>query len=53
MEMISLERKTNFFELKVSEYALATKIDDNDKAFEFLNDLQGKDLSWGRASETT
>ena len=25
----------------------------NDKAFEFLNDLQGKDLSWGRASETT
>ena len=24
----------------------------NDKAFEFLNDLQGKDLSWGRASET-
>tara|TARA_R110001606_G_scaffold61261_1_gene143494 strand:- start:307 stop:993 length:687 start_codon:yes stop_codon:yes gene_type:complete len=25
----------------------------NDKAFEFLNDLQSKDLSWGRASETT
>ena len=25
----------------------------NDRAFEFLNDLQGKDLSWGRASETT
>tara|TARA_R110002074_G_scaffold93592_1_gene204196 strand:- start:224 stop:1108 length:885 start_codon:yes stop_codon:yes gene_type:complete len=25
----------------------------NDKAFEFVNDLQGKDLSWGRASETT
>ena len=24
----------------------------NDKAFEFLNDLQGKELSWGRASET-
>ena len=25
----------------------------NDKAFEFLNDLQGKDLSWGRATEIT
>ena len=28
MEMISLERKTNFFEHKVSEYALATKSSD-------------------------
>ena len=35
MEMISLERKTNFFEHKVSEYALATKIEDDSAAFEF------------------
>jgi len=24
----------------------------NDKAFEFLNDLQGKDLSWGRSTQS-
>ena len=35
MEMISLERKTNFFEHKVSEYALATKNEDDSTAFEF------------------
>jgi ribonucleotide reductase beta subunit family protein with ferritin-like domain len=30
MELISIESKTNFFEKRVSEYALATKeIDDN------------------------
>ena len=33
MEMISLERKTNFFESRVSDYALATKSGKND-AFE-------------------
>ena len=35
MEMISVERKTNFFEHKVSEYALASKLADNNEAFEF------------------
>lgn len=30
MEMISLERKTNFFESRVSDYALASKIGKND-----------------------
>lgn len=30
MEMISIERKTNFFEHKVSEYALANKTNTND-----------------------
>jgi len=35
MEMISIERKTNFFENKVSEYALASKLSDNNDAFEF------------------
>jgi len=29
MESISLERKTNFFESRVSEYALAEKSDKN------------------------
>jgi ribonucleotide reductase beta subunit family protein with ferritin-like domain len=30
MEMISLERKTNFFESRVSDYALASKSGRND-----------------------
>jgi len=38
MELISLEGKTNFFEKKISEYALANKkINDND--FEFTADF--------------
>ena len=39
MEMISIQRKTNFFEHKVSEYALATKLADNNDAFEFDDDF--------------
>ena len=35
MEMISIERKTNFFEHKVSEYALASKLEDDNDAFKF------------------
>ena len=35
MEMISIEGKTNFFEKRVGEYSLATKIDNIDDAFEF------------------
>ncbi len=35
MEMISIEGKTNFFEKRTGEYALATKIDNIDNAFEF------------------
>ena len=35
MEMISLERKTNFFEHIVSEYALSTKDKDESAIFEF------------------
>ena len=36
MEMISIEGKTNFFEKRVGEYALATKNqDDQNIAFEF------------------
>jgi len=34
METISIERKSNFFEVKVSEYALATR-DKNDNIFDF------------------
>tara|TARA_B100001094_G_scaffold333477_1_gene413304 strand:+ start:2549 stop:3472 length:924 start_codon:yes stop_codon:yes gene_type:complete len=37
MEMISLERKTNFFESRVSDYALATKSGKND-AFAMSSD---------------
>ena len=37
MEMISIEGKTNFFEKRTGEYALATKIDNIDDAFEDLN----------------
>ena len=39
MEMISIQRKTNFFENKVSEYALATKMVDNNDAFDFTDDF--------------
>ena len=39
MENISVERKTNFFEDRVSEYSLATKMDNNDNAFEFGDDF--------------
>jgi len=35
MEMISLEGKTNFFEKKIGEYALATKMVDATDAFQF------------------
>ena len=35
MENISIEGKTNFFEKRVSEYSLATKIEDKNEAFEF------------------
>jgi len=37
MEMISLESKTNFFERKISEYALANK--DSENAFELTEDF--------------
>ena len=35
MENISIEGKDNFFEKRVSEYSLATKIDNPEDAFEF------------------
>ena len=35
MEMISIEGKTNFFEKRVGEYSLATKIENIDDAFDF------------------
>jgi ribonucleotide reductase beta subunit family protein with ferritin-like domain len=35
MENISIEGKTNFFEKRVSEYSLATKVENKDDAFEF------------------
>jgi ribonucleotide reductase beta subunit family protein with ferritin-like domain len=37
MESISLQSKTNFFEKRVSEYALANKNSEN--AFEFSEDF--------------
>jgi ribonucleotide reductase beta subunit family protein with ferritin-like domain len=37
MELISLESKTNFFERRVGEYALANKQSEN--AFEFTEDF--------------
>lgn len=37
MELISLERKANFFETKVSDYSLANK--EADRAFEFSEDF--------------
>lgn len=40
MEMISIEGKTNFFERRVGEYALATKNNDTDQnTFEFGDDF--------------
>ena len=38
MELISMEQKTNFFESRVSEYALANKTMDDD-TFEFTADF--------------
>ena len=38
METISIQRKSNFFETKVSEYALANK-ENNGNVFEFTNDF--------------
>ena len=38
MEMISIEGKTNFFEKRVAEYALADKTKDDD-IFEMDNDF--------------
>jgi len=35
MEIISVEGKTNFFERRVGEYSLSTKIENKDDAFEF------------------
>ena len=35
MEMISLEGKTNFFEKRIAEYALATKNNNNEEIFNF------------------
>ncbi len=35
MEIISIEGKTNFFEKRVGEYSLSTKVDNIDTAFEF------------------
>ena len=35
MEIISLDGKTNFFEKRVGEYSLTTKIENIDQAFEF------------------
>ena len=35
MEMISIEGKTNFFEKRVGEYALATKENNGGDAFDF------------------
>ena len=39
METISIETKTNFFESRVAEYSLATKIDNPDDAFDFGDDF--------------
>ena len=38
MENISIENKTNFFEKRVSDYSLATKIDNKEDAFQFTDD---------------
>lgn len=38
MENISMENKTNFFEKRVSDYSLATKIDNKQDAFQFTDD---------------
>ena len=39
MELISIEGKTNFFEKRVSEYALATKDTKGDNTFKFDDDF--------------
>ena len=39
MELISIEGKTNFFEKRVSEYALATKDNSGNNTFEFDEDF--------------
>ena len=39
MEIISLEGKTNFFEKRVGEYSLTTKIENVDSAFEFSDNF--------------
>ena len=39
METISIDTKTNFFESRVAEYSLATKVENPDDAFTFSNDF--------------
>ena len=39
MENISIETKTNFFEARVAEYSLATKVENKDDAFTFSNEF--------------
>jgi len=39
MEMISLEGKTNFFEKRTGEYALASKLADDNDAFDFSEEF--------------
>mgnify|MGYP001336380235 FL=1 len=39
MEIISLDGKTNFFERRVGEYSLTTKIENIDQAFEFSDEF--------------
>ena len=39
MENISIEGKTNFFEKRVSEYSMATKVENQEDAFEFGDDF--------------
>jgi len=38
MEVISIQTKSNFFETRVAEYSLATKIENPEDAFEFGED---------------
>ena len=39
METISIDTKTNFFESRVAEYSLATKVENPDDAFTFSNEF--------------
>jgi ribonucleotide reductase beta subunit family protein with ferritin-like domain len=39
MELISMDTKTNFFESRVAEYSLATKVENPDDAFSFGDDF--------------
>jgi ribonucleotide reductase beta subunit family protein with ferritin-like domain len=39
MEMISVQSKTNFFENRVSDYALSNKENDTSESFEFGDDF--------------